>query len=334
MVFPHSETQLQEILGEDYLFFPEADPDKKEKRNDGKFEYADKSIDEQLLLLCMTEDRIEWLFDMKKDLGLSDFDVIAACFGLKAIPGLPRSREMCRVAAVQLLCTAYPKRKATILRYASGVLLSGHFDALEAEGSEVLITELFEAVNKPLAALVAMMPEVKNHEQHDEEIRMARLRGVKEDFEQIAKQYHEALTRDHGVVLTGVSYIENEDGEIEGYMEEDMALELVDIGASGDDKIYVDLKDENGTEKSLEDLVCEDCGENVVLKEDHEAYCPVCERIFLSKRGVSDLKCEDCGRDLLYIGTNESYCPHCDKIFSKITSISGIQDVVKTIERS
>lgn len=334
MVFPSDESQLQEILGEGYSFFPEADPDKKEKKGDGKFEYADKSIDEQLLLLCMPEDRIEWLFGMKKDLGLSDLDLMAACFGLKAVPGLPRSRELCKAAAVQLLCTKYPKRKATVLRYASGVLLSGHFDALEAEGSEVLITQLFEAVDKPLAALVAMMPDIKEHEQHDEKTRMERLRGVKEDFDQISKQYHEALERDHGVVLTGVSYIEGEDGEIEGYIEEDMALELVDIGVSGDDKTYVDLKDESGEERSLEDLVCEDCGENVVLKSDHEAYCPICERIFLSKRGVSDLKCEDCGRDLLYIGTNESYCTHCDRIFSKMTSISGIQEVVKAIERS
>jgi hypothetical protein len=35
----------------------------------------------------------------------------------------------------------------------------------------------------------------------------------------------------------------------------------------------------------------------------------------------------------MYIGTNESYCPKCDKIFSKMTSISGIQDAVKVIEK-
>lgn len=333
MNIPIDETQLEEMAGKDYLFFPDADPAKKERDDHGNFKYADRSIDEQLLSLAVGDVGIEKLFLMKEDLELGDLGVLAVCFDVKKHERVRPSRALWTVAVIQTLCWKYPTRKATILRYAAGTLDSVDLDQLAEAGSREYIEELVERVDRPLSQLIAMMPKVVEHADHDKETVVQRLQGVANEFNQISTQYEEALARDHGVVLKGVTFISDNEGEVTGYMEDDLSLELVDIGAGGDDKAFVDLKDENGEERPLAELVCDECDMNVVVVDKHEAYCPSCQRVFLSKRSVSELTCEDCGETLMYIGTNESYCAKCDKIFSKMTSISGIQDAVKVIEK-
>lgn len=332
MKIPQNELELTVFVDDDYTFFPDADPANKERDEQGKIQQTDRSLDEQLLTLCVPEERVAELFEIKKNLNLTDFNMIAVCFGVKEYPELESTPGMWMMAVIQMLCWVYPKRKATVFRYASGTIMETDFKQLESKGRHGFIMGLYSSIIKPLAELVAMMPPIKEHEDPDRQKVMERLQGVVRDYDQIAEQYQESLERDHGQVLRGISYVENDEGEITGFSEDDLTLELVDIGAGGDDKNFVDLRDEAGEERSLGEVVCEECDVNVVLKDKYEAYCPVCERIFLSKRGVSDLECEDCGKDLLYIGTNESYCPHCDRIFSKMTAISGIQDAVKRIE--